>query len=114
MTKASRDLVIEKIRAIFPDRAAEEVLAVLDAYGREAHEKETDRVHLAILKLCDEGSRDDPTPYVEAAKADYRDVLAWAEYPNQMRRTTDVCAEDREALRQLDAAQYRAWLAKKD
>jgi len=48
------------------------------------------------------------------AKRDYRDVLAYAEYPEQMR--TDFAglrqlpAEDLKAVRQRDREQYPKWL----
>ena len=113
MTNPSRSLVVEKVRQVFPDRDPDEILAVLDDYGREDHEGEPARVQLAILKLCDEDGRDDPSSYVAAAKADYRDVLAWAEYPNQMRQSGNLDDEERERLKSLDEAQYEQWLARK-
>ena len=113
MAQSSRALVVEKVRQVFPDRDPDEILAVLDDYGREGSEAETARVQLAILKLFDEAGRDDPNSYVAAAKADYRNVLAWAEYPNQFRETGDLDAEARETLKRLDAAQYQEWLARK-
>ena len=113
MAQSSRALVVEKVRQVFPDRDPDEILAVLDSYGREGCEAETARVQLAILKLCDEEGRDDPGSYVTAAKADYRDVLAWAEYPNQMRQSGNLDAEARAKLKLLDATQYEQWLARK-
>lgn len=110
MAQATRALVLAKVRMIFPERAAEEMMAVLDRYGTEPSEREAHRVQLAILKLCDEEGLADPTRYVEVAKSDYRDVLAWAEFPNQMRLKDrkDVAAQHE--ARELDRAQYAAWL----
>jgi hypothetical protein len=107
---ATRELVIEKIHQVFPDREATEVLAILDRYGAEDYHREKERVQLAILKLCDEEARNDPTVYVEAARADYRDVLAWAESPNLFKSPHIKDPQKRERLVAEDKAQYRAWL----
>ena len=48
--------------------------------------------------------------YVRAAKADYRDVLGWAEYPNQVRSRRAPDDPGRRILIEKDAVQYRAWL----
>lgn len=107
----SRQTVIAKVTRIFPDSEISDVLAILDRYGTEG-EREKNRVHLAILKLCDEENLSDPSRYVEAAKIDYRDVLAWAEYPNQMRsgvsNTNEPEVVDR--IREMDRKQYLKWL----
>jgi len=103
------DTVMKKIRQVFPERDANEILACLEGYGTESFERERYRVFLAILKLCDEEKLSDPSHYVEAAKQDYRDVLAWAQYPNQMK-----FAEPGKSAQfvKLDEEQYRAWLDK--
>jgi len=113
MTEATRALVIEKIGRVFPERKAADVLAVLDRYGWESHHRERDRVQLAILKLCDEEGRDDATGYIEAACVDYRDVLAWAESPNLIKRPPIDDERERARLIAADAAQYRAWLQRR-
>lgn len=110
MTEAMRALVIEKIRRVFPKREVVEVLALLDRYGTEDYQRETGRVHLAILKLCDEKACADPAEYVELACVDYRDVLAMAEYPNQIRQSPSIDPKLREKLIAKDRAQYLAWL----
>ena len=79
MTGPTRDLVLAKIEQVFPNCDGAEILTALDRYGAP----ERDRVHLAILKLCDEEGKSDPGSYVNAAIRDCRDVLAWAEAPNQ-------------------------------
>ena len=113
MTEATRALVMEKIRRVFPEREAADILALLDQYGAEDHHRERDRVQLAVLKLCDEEGRDDPAAYVEAACADYRDVLAWAESPNLFKRLHVKDKRERERLIAADKAQYRAWLERR-
>ena len=111
MTTVSRALVKAKIARVFPARAETDILVLLDRYGADAGERERDRVHLAVLKLCEEEGRSDPTAYIEAAKRDYRDVLAWAESPNLMRRPASSDAIERQRLEALDRKQYDDWLA---
>ena len=111
MAEPTRALVMQIVRRVFPGREPDDVLAVLDRYGEEAHHRERERVHLAVLKLCDEEAREDPTAYVEAACADYRDVLAWAESPSLSRRAVSTDPGERKKLIAQDRAQYLAWLA---
>jgi len=58
------------------------VLELLDSYGVEPYERERERVQVAILKLST-GSEAKVREYVAVAKRDYRDVLFWAEYPEE-------------------------------
>ena len=110
MKKATRDLVIAKIRQLYPGRNIDDVLIILDRYGELDSEKERHRVHLAILKLCDEQELIELAYYVKVAKADYRDLLAWAEFPNELRSLKHSDPEELEKLRRQDLAQYREWL----
>ena len=79
---------------------------MLDLYGRESYEQEQIRVRLAILKLS-EGNLDNLRLLVESAKRDYRDVLAWAEYPNAM---TSLPLLPPRLSRDKDLKQYQVWL----
>jgi hypothetical protein len=67
--------VFELGRKIFGEHKLAEVIKVLSEYGNEVHEKEANRVKLAILELC-EGKIDKLLYFVKTAKADYRDILA--------------------------------------
>jgi hypothetical protein len=58
------------------------VLELLDSYGVEPYERERERVQVAILKLS-AGSEAKVREYGAVAKRDYRDVLFWAEYPEE-------------------------------
>ena len=110
----SKAIIESKIKRIFPDSSSEEIMSILARYGEDKHELEKDRVHLAILKLCEEEMLDDPIKYVEIAKKDYRDVLAWAEYPNQLKHNNTTCLSSVESnkLKELDNRQYLDWLNK--
>ncbi len=105
-----RDTILEKIRQVFPGRDELEILSILHVYGSDRHESERHRVYLAILKLCDEESVADPSHYVEMAKQDARDVLAWAEYPNQMKMGPTQDPERSAELRRKDQGQYDRWI----
>jgi hypothetical protein len=83
----SRDEVVAAIQAGFPESSWTRVLELLDGYGVEPHERERERVQLAILKLS-EGNEEKLREFVAVAKRDYRDVLFWAENPEEARLDT--------------------------
>jgi hypothetical protein len=73
------------------------VLELLDSYGVGPDERERERVQLDILKLSG-GSEEKVRKYVAVAKRDYRDVLFWAEYPEESRLDTP---EKRQRVRKM-------------
>ena len=87
-TKPTRDLVLARVREVFPHHSPADVFAVLDLYGVEPYERERERVQLDILKLS-EGDIDKLRNTVALAKRDYRDVIVAAEYTNLGRRPPD-------------------------
>jgi hypothetical protein len=93
----SRDEVMASVQATFPMESWGRVLEMLDSYGVKSHERERERVQLDILKLS-VGSEKKVREYVAVAKRDYRDVLFWAEYPEESRFDTP---EKRERLRKM-------------
>jgi hypothetical protein len=101
-----KELVLAKIEQMFTEAERAEVLRLLAQYGQD--EREAERVHLAILKLCG-GDKSQLQGLVEAAKVDYRDVLLWAEYPGQIRSDSISPAALREIIK-ADRKQYRDWL----
>jgi len=60
---------------------------MLDSSGVKSYERERERIRLDILKL-NVGSEKKVREYVAVAKRDYRDVLFWAEYPEESRFDT--------------------------
>jgi hypothetical protein len=92
----------------FPGEAQAEVATLLEAYdGQEAV-----RVMLAILKLAG-GHVSRVREYLEAAGEDYRDVLAWAEYPEFIKDAyKGVPAKTPDASIARDWEQYETWLKK--
>ncbi len=73
------------------------MLELLDSYGVESYERERELVQLAILKLSGE-SEEKLREFVAVAKRDYRDVLFWAENPEEARLDTP---EKRERVRKM-------------
>ena len=93
----SRDEVVAAIQATFLKSSWARVLELLDTYGVESHERERERVQLAILKLS-EGNEEKLREFVAVAKRDYRDVLFWTENPDEARLDTP---EKRERVRKM-------------
>jgi hypothetical protein len=73
---ATREDVVAAAIATFKGDQLESILCELDLYGVEPHEPERERVQLAIIELSG-GSKDKILQYVQIAKIDYRDILAW-------------------------------------
>src|SRR6266567_7531746 len=93
----SRDEVVAVVQRTFPDSNCAHVLELLEDYGVESYEREHERVQLAILKLS-EGNEEKLREFIAVAKRDYRDVLFWAEYPEEARLDTP---EKRERVRKM-------------
>jgi uncharacterized protein (TIGR00369 family) len=104
---ATANDVLAAIRASFPESRWLHVESLLCAYGTEPHEPERERVQLSIVKIS-EGDEQKIREYVATAKNDYRDVLFWADHPEQAK--IDPLERDRvlEALRKLGAANVKA------
>lgn len=113
MARITRRKVREKIARYWPGLDPQEVMDILDEYGTEPSERGRARVQLAILKLS-EGERERLTELVGMARRDYRDVLAYAEYPEEMRigfvDMSRLSADEARAVRQRDRGQYLEWL----
>ena len=111
MIDYNRDLVIAKTRECFPNEDQEKVMDILDLYGKESHVRELERVQIAILKLSD-GDLENLRAYVEIAKSDFRDVLASAEYPEEMSKQVWKMSDKEEVkrIRERDRQQYIDWL----
>jgi hypothetical protein len=81
MALISRELVVAKVNAVFPDsRTAGEALAALDRFDGPSRET----VQLAIIKLSD-GQLWKVRDLVQKARKDFRDVLFPAQSPEQCR-----------------------------
>lgn len=104
---STQSILDQKLRALFLDasqrREAEKELA---RYGTERYEQEAVRVQLAVLKLAGADVQR-LRSYVDPAKGDYQDVLAWAEYPAQMETDSGrLPPAERKTLIVRDRQQY--------
>jgi hypothetical protein len=93
----SRDEVVAVVQKTFPETSQSRVIELLDSYGVESYERERERVQLAILKLS-EGNEEKLRKFVAVAKRDYRDVLFWAENPEEAKLDTP---EKRERIKKM-------------
>ena len=97
----SRTAVVEAIAAAFPAEARARVRAMVDAYGGAPHEREGERVQLAIVRLS-EGDEAKLGYFLSVAKQDYRDVLFWADNPTEAKLDTpEKRRRVRESLQKL-------------
>jgi hypothetical protein len=102
----TRETVLRKLRAVLPESDSAQMLGTLETGGAKGS-----RVQLAVIKLCDEGKGlSDLARYLDTAKLDYRDVLAWAEEPNAMRLPPSASDTDREEAGKRDLEQYLRWI----
>jgi hypothetical protein len=98
------------VRRDFPPELHVQVVDVLIRYGRGDGEK--NRVCAAALKLAG-GDMVQLEHYIDVALSDFRDVLAWAEYPAYMDCVLGPKDEsEAKALIDADWQQYQAWLTK--
>ena len=105
-----KKLLERKLQSMFPDDfTRRRVRKILLDYGRGAHEREPDRVRLAILKLAGAELRS-VEKYTGYARDDYRTILAWAEYPRQARQWVMPDAEEKRKLSEADLTEYEDWL----
>jgi hypothetical protein len=100
-----------KLTKLFPEKEdRNEAIALLESYGQESYEQEPTRVRLAILKLAGQSPNiAELKKYTNAAKADFRDVLSWAEYPRQSKSWSAKGAQ-KQRLIEADLNDYQTWL----
>jgi hypothetical protein len=109
----TRELVMKKVKDVFPKGDASKIMSILDQYGAESYERERERVQIAILKISEDDMKE-LEEGVKAAKEDYRDVLAWAEFPLEMKSEALMKDADKaKEIREKDRKQYLEWLNKK-
>ena len=85
--------VWKKIKSDFEPSTQNEIAEILNLYG----DNERERVQLYILQLAD-GNKDEVYSLVEAADQDYRNIIFWAENPEESQINTP---EKRQSMREL-------------
>ena len=104
------EALARKLAQLFSDDSTRsDVIAILDTYGDEDYEREPSRVRLAILKSAGNDLKK-IEKYTESANQDFRDILAWAEYPRQSKNWSVPAGPTKEKLIREDRAEYEAWL----
>lgn len=107
---ALKALLERKLESMFSDEfTRRRVQAVLQDYGSGKHEQEPGRVRLAILKLAG-AELQSVEKYTGYAREDYRDILAWAEYPRQSRQRLMPQGKEKQQMIEADLAEYEGWL----
>ena len=107
---ALKALLERKLESMFSDEfTRRRVQAVLQDYGSGKHAHEPERVRLAILKLAGAELRS-VEKYTGYAREDYRDILAWAEYPRQSRQRLMPQGKEKQQMIEADLAEYEEWL----
>ena len=104
--------VVRVVQRDFPNKQFDDAISILNEYGTEEWHRSVNRVHIAALKLAD-GDLQALRREIDAAKRDYRDVLAYAEYPEYMQKVSPSCKiaeEERERIIHSDWMQYQNWL----
>ena len=79
------EAVVARVREEYGRDARGEVKDLLSSYGEEPHERDTERVHLRILRLA-RGRRDRIEGLVARAKRDYRDLLSLSDESDERER----------------------------
>ena len=100
------------VRRDYPPEQINQVFTALRDYGQETWHRERYRVQLAILKLA-AGDIDALHNHLEMAKRDYRDVLAFAEYPGYFTKVPPNAKPSDPAHAEVidaDWKQYQQWL----
>lgn len=96
----TRAHMIAAVREAFAGSEVQ-ALGILDQYGTAAHERERERVQMAIVALS-KGSLDRLRQLVDEAKRDYRDILC-------MHDAGPLPAEEGERLRQAAVDIVKTW-----
>ena len=81
MASAISPSVEKKLQRVFNPENWDEARGILLQYGQKEWQLEVERVHFAVLWLC-EGSISELKHYMGAAMIRFREVLNWAEHPH--------------------------------
>lgn len=107
MSPEWHDALKTKLVALFASDADREAARAVLAPVVGGNEGE--RVAVACLKLAGADLAELKT-CADASLSDYRDVLAWAESPRQMRLGPSAPPSDQARARREDAQDYARWL----
>ena len=106
--------VIRIVKRDYSATQFDTVMTILNEYGAEYWQRGVNRVRLAVLKLAG-GDIQTLRREIDVAKRDYRDVLAYAEYPEYMKKvspSSNLTELERKKIILADWMQYQSWLGK--
>jgi len=107
-----RDVVTAKIKKVFPNVPATEILPILDQY-QSGSDEQSARVHLDILKVSD-GNLGRLRELISAAREDSRDVIMTAENPTILSMGIPAWAvlsdDEKDRVSDKDVEQYLEWV----
>jgi len=112
MTEIDYDAVLaRKLCSMFPDPSVrKQVEDELNRYGVESYEREVPRVRVDILKVAG-ASLEKVREWADIAKRDYRDILAGAEYPEELIKPTwNFPLSEQNTIQRRDKGQYLKWI----
>jgi hypothetical protein len=112
VARPSRSDVLRVAARDFPSDRALEALRVLGSCAIGEDEGIRNRIHAAVLKLAG-GDIERLRQLSGMAKADFRDVIAPAEYPRYLNASNSagLSAPEQRAIFDADWAEYHAWLS---
>jgi len=109
----NKKLLNKKLVSLFQnEKERAKVREILESYGEEKFQQEPDRVRLAVLKLSGTDISEIEN-WTKRAKEDYRDILAWAEYPRQSKHWSMPDGSKKKELIEADKQEYVQWLYNK-
>lgn len=76
----TREMVEQEAAKLFGPASVDGVMKIVDEYVSPDGQRGRERVQMAIIR-CSEGSFPKLRHFVEAARADFRDVLSWTGLP---------------------------------
>lgn len=101
----------EDVRRVLAREFAAEDVPLVESVLADCAERESHRVHLAVLKLA-KGDLNRLDHYARAAREDSRDVLAWAEYRAACALPSKASDAEMAAAEEEDWAEYQEWLGR--
>jgi hypothetical protein len=112
VARPSRSDVLRVAARDFPGEQTFEVVRLLGGCAADEDEGIRDRIHAAVLKLAG-GNIERLRQLTEIARADFRDVIAPAEYPRYLNahNPSGLSAPEQQAIFDADWAEYHAWIS---
>ena len=112
--KVTEQDVIRISKREFPDDDNDSIMELLNQYSSKKLQRGYHRVRVAALKNAN-GNIDELRIQIDRAQADYRHVIAPAEYPLYLKKLHHIdklSEQEQEAIINQDWKQYQEWFNK--